>query len=132
MLTESNDLNLRSADESTTDASCIDQLQSELDQFISTTMNRLDEVAVALREYGREEQAQQEILDTCANSNAPEVFPEGQASDMDEPLLSDLHRSADEVTDSGNEAFQEPLDQDESMTRLNAIKLRIAKQLERN
>ncbi len=133
MLTDTNDLELRSDGESTTDIHCIDQLQAELDHFISSTMTRLDEVANTLREYERGERARQEKMSRGYGSENRDLSVEAEGDSPHQPPADEPPRQVDGLDVSQAEVIpDETQNQDESLTRLNAIKLRLAKQLEKN
>ncbi len=132
---------------------CVDRWQSELDQFISATMARLDALVVALEQC--EQQEVHSISQTCHpvndRSREPSHRPVQEHAQTSENLLtcdsgegdSPLHTAASEQTNSPTGPFESPAnvepipaidpspaDADEAWQRLSAIKSRIAKQLE--
>ncbi|MGB0599150.1 MAG: hypothetical protein ACPGLY_20900 [Rubripirellula sp.] len=133
MLTETNEIELQSEDEPVTGIHCIEQLQEELDQFILSTMRRLDEVAFALREHERGQSAEQERTGMAHDSQDCNPILPLESGEPSSPPENDNSRVADRLDDDPTERIQEEhLNQDESLNRLNAIKLRLANQLKKS
>jgi hypothetical protein len=132
MLTETNELELQSENESVTGMHCIEQLQDELDQFILSTMSRLDEVAYALREHERGQRAEQEKIAMEHDSQDWDPILPLESEELTSPPENDNSRVADRLdADQTERPQEEPLNQDEPLNRLNAIKLRLANQLKK-
>lgn len=133
MLTETNELELQSENEPVTGIHCIQQLQEELDQFILSTMSRLDEVAFALREHERGQRAEQEKIAMEHDSQDRNPILPLESEELTSPTENDNSCVADCLDAEPTERLQEePLNQDESLNRLNAIKLRLANQLKQS
>ena len=132
MLTETNELELQSENESVTRIHCIEQLQDELDHFILSTMSRLDEVAFALREHERGQRAGQEKIAMAHDSQDWDPILPPESEELTNPPENDNSCVADRLdADQTVRPQEEPLNQDESSNRLNAIKLRLANQLKK-
>ena len=133
MLTETNELELPSENEPVTGPHCIEQLQDELDQFILSTMSRLDEVAFALREHERGQRAEQERIALEQASQGLNPIQPLESEEPTSPLENNRSHAADRLEADHTERLQEEsLDQNESLKRLNAIKLRLANQLKKS
>ncbi|MCP4888580.1 hypothetical protein N9D23_06685 [Rubripirellula sp.] len=132
MLTETNELELQSENDPVTGMHCIEQLQDELEQFILSTMSRLDEVAFALREHERVQRAEQEKIAMEHDSQDWDPILPLESEELTSPPENDNSRVADRLdADQTERPQEEPLNQDEPLNRLNAIKLRLANQLKK-
>lgn len=133
MLTETNELELPSENEPVKGLHCIEQLQDELDRFILSTMSRLDEVAFAFREHERGQRAKQERIALEQVSQGLNPSQPLESEESTSPPENDRSQAADLLEADQTEQLQEEsLNQDESLNRLNAIKLRLAIQLKKS